>query len=90
MSLHVVQHPVVEDTLAALRDRRTPPAEFRALARRVSLLVIAEATSALPTREAEIETPLETTVVRRLATVRADGILLSPTLPARRCTLPPS
>jgi uracil phosphoribosyltransferase len=67
MGLHVIRHPVVEDALAALRDRRTPPAQFRELARRVSLLVIAEATRDLPTAEAEVETPLEMTSVSRLA-----------------------
>lgn len=67
MGLHVVRHPVVEDALAALRDRRTPPAQFRGLARRVSLLVIAEATRDLPTADADVETPLEATVAHRLA-----------------------
>lgn len=67
MTLHVVSHPLVEDALAALRDRRTPHGEFRALSRRVSLLVAAEATRDLPTAAAEVETPLETARVRRLA-----------------------
>jgi uracil phosphoribosyltransferase len=67
MKLHVVSHPLVDDVLAALRDRRTPSAEFRRLAHRVSLLVAAEATRDLPTAEARVETPLETTTVRTLA-----------------------
>lgn len=67
MSLHVVTHPLVEDALRALRDRRTPPEEFRRLARRVSLLLVAEATRDLPTAEVTVETPLETTQVRRVA-----------------------
>ena len=66
MKLHVVRHPLVDDVLAALRDRRTPSAEFRRLAHRASLLVAAEATRDLPTAEAEVETPLETTKVRVL------------------------
>ncbi len=66
MKLHVICHPLVEDALASLRDRRTEPAEFRRLAHRASLLVAAEATRDLPTREAEVETPLETTRVRLL------------------------
>ena len=73
MALHVVGHPLVEDALAALRDRRTSSAEFRRLARRVSLLVAAEATRDLPTLESEVETPLETvrcrTVGRRVVAV---------------------
>ena len=67
MTLHVVTHPLVEEALAALRDRRTPRDEFRALARRVSLLVVAEATRDLPTATAEVETPLEAARVHRLA-----------------------
>jgi uracil phosphoribosyltransferase len=66
MKLHVVAHPLVDDVLAALRDRRTPSTEFRRLARRASLLVAAEGTRDLPTREARVETPLEATPVRVL------------------------
>jgi len=67
MKLHVVSHPLVDDVLAALRDKRTPSAEFRRLAHRVSLLVVAEATRDLPTAEGDVRTPLETTPARRLA-----------------------
>jgi uracil phosphoribosyltransferase len=64
MKLHVVGHPLVDDVLAALRDRRTEPAEFRRLAHRASLLVTAEATRDLPTAVRDVETPLETTRCR--------------------------
>jgi uracil phosphoribosyltransferase len=67
MKLHVVSHPLVDDVLAALRDKRTASAEFRRLAHRVSLLVTAEATRDLPTAEARVETPLEQTAIRRLS-----------------------
>ena len=67
MALHVVSHPLVDDVLAALRDRRTPSVEFRRLAQRASLLVAAEATRDLPTREVPVETPLETVRARVLA-----------------------
>lgn len=67
MALHRVAHPLVEDVLARLRDRGTPCDEFRALARRVSLLIAVEATRDLALAEAELETPLERTRVRRLA-----------------------
>lgn len=66
MKLHVVRHPLVDDVLAGLRDKRTEPAGFRRLAHRASLLVAAEATRDLPTAEARVETPLETTPVRVL------------------------
>jgi uracil phosphoribosyltransferase len=66
MNVHVVRHPLVEDVLAALRDRHTPNAVFRQLAHRVSLLLVAEATRDLPVGEHTIETPLETATVRRV------------------------
>ncbi len=67
MKLHVVSHPLVDDVLAALRDKRTPSVEFRRLAHRVSLLVVAEATRDLPTAQAQVETPLESTTARVLS-----------------------
>jgi uracil phosphoribosyltransferase len=67
MSLHVVTHPLVDDALCSLRDRVTPPDEFRRLARRVSLLLVAEATRDLPTADGAVTTPLETVAARRVA-----------------------
>ena len=66
MALHVVRHPLVEDVLVALRDKRTPSADFRRLARRLSLLLVAEATRDLPLADTTVETPLETTPAKRL------------------------
>ena len=66
MALHVLKHPIVEDTLARLRDRSTPCDEFRRLARRVSLLLAVEATRDLALAETSVETPLETTRAFRL------------------------
>src|SRR4029453_6956486 len=67
MPLTVVKHPLVEDALARLRERSTPCDEFRRLARRVSVLLVAEATRDLLTAVSEIETPLERTLVHRIA-----------------------
>ena len=66
MPLHVVSHPLVEDVLQALRDKRTPSADFRRLARRLSLLLVAEATRDLPLVATTVETPLETASAKRL------------------------
>jgi uracil phosphoribosyltransferase len=68
MPLHVLSHPLLDDTLARLRDVETPCDEFRRLARRVSVLLAVEATRDLATAPAEVDTPLERTAVRRLAT----------------------
>lgn len=67
MALHVVNHPVVDDVLTRLRDERTPPGEFRRLARRVSLLLTVEATRDLPLQGVEVVTPLEKTETKQLA-----------------------
>jgi len=66
MPLHIVRHPLVEDVLAALRDKTTPCDVFRQLARRVSLLLAVEATRDLALHETWVETPLERASVRRL------------------------
>ncbi len=68
MPLHVVDHPLLADAFARLRDRATPHDEFRRLAHRVTLLLLAEATRDLPTVGGTVETPLEPASVRRLAT----------------------
>ena len=55
----VVAHPLVQHKLTRLRDRRTPTAQFRQLAREISLLMAYEVTRVLPLESVEIETPLE-------------------------------
>lgn len=56
--LHIVEHPLVHDALATLRDKRTGPEEFRRTANRISLLLAAEALCDIPTRSSTVETPL--------------------------------
>ena len=60
MPLHVSKHPLVGDFLAGLRDRSTPPDDFRELARRIITLLVYEATADLPVRRGTVETPLKT------------------------------
>ena len=67
MPLHVVDHPLLADILTRLRDRDTPSEEFRALAYRISVLLVAQATADLPTAEVAVDTPMEPTVGQRLA-----------------------
>ena len=47
--LVVSRHPIVQHQIAALRDVRTPPAEFRRLVRTLAVLLAQEATADLPT-----------------------------------------
>jgi uracil phosphoribosyltransferase len=56
--VHVVDHPLVQDALALLRDAATPPERFRRVAERISLLLAAEATRDMPVRQVTVQTPL--------------------------------
>ena len=58
-NLHVVQHPLVVHYLTVLRDKRTATREYRETTRKLSWLLVAEATADLPLLPTEIETPME-------------------------------
>ena len=58
MPLHLVDHPLAQDALHQLRDARTPPDAFRRAARRITLLLAAEALRDVPATDAIVETPL--------------------------------
>jgi uracil phosphoribosyltransferase len=64
--LIVVNHPVLEDRLAVLRDAATPHGVFRLALHEASAILAIEATRDLPTVERTIETPLESAGARRL------------------------
>ena len=61
-----LDHPLVCHHLAALRDRSTPPRQFREQVRRLSVLLCCEATTSLPLRHTQVETPLATAECREL------------------------
>ena len=67
MPVHRIDHPLVQDALVTLRDLRTEPDEFRRTARRLSVLVAAEALRDLPTRAVVVRTPLEDASGTRIA-----------------------
>jgi uracil phosphoribosyltransferase len=55
----VSSHPLVQDSLAGLRDRTTAPEEFRVLARKIITLLLYEATADLRVRRGTVQTPLK-------------------------------
>ena len=57
--VHLVDHPIAQDALVSLRDRTTRSSQFRRLAHRLSLVLVAEATRELATTAVRVETPLE-------------------------------
>jgi uracil phosphoribosyltransferase len=58
VSLQLVDHPLVHDALAELRDVRTAPPAFRKAANRISVLLAAEALRDVPASPAVVTTPL--------------------------------
>lgn len=56
--VHLVEHPLVHDALAILRDSASQPELFRRMAVRISLLLAAEATRELPTSQVMVGSPL--------------------------------
>ena len=67
MPLVEVNHPLIEHHLSRLRDRHTPPAEFRQVVQRLAVLLAYEATKDLSLHPTEIETPLTRMTARALS-----------------------
>ncbi|HTV12187.1 MAG TPA: uracil phosphoribosyltransferase [Acidimicrobiales bacterium] len=65
--VQLVEHPLAQAMLAALRDKRTPPPLFRLLAKRLALVLCLEATRTVPTAPLEVETPLAQTSGSRIS-----------------------
>jgi uracil phosphoribosyltransferase len=54
-----IDHPLAAHVLTRLRDKTTPPSQFRTLCYQISLLLLLEATRDLRTNPKSISTPLE-------------------------------
>jgi uracil phosphoribosyltransferase len=65
-NLFLASHPLVKHHLARLRDKGTPPAEFRQLVNRLATLLAYEATSDLPLASQTVRTPLAEMTGERL------------------------
>lgn len=78
MAVHIVDHPLVQDALVQLRDARTPPDRFRRAARRISVLLAAEALRDVSSHPVTIETPLGSATGR----VAGDDLVVVPVLRA--------
>jgi len=75
----VVDHPLVQHKLTLMRDRDTPVALFRDLAREVARLMAYEALRDLPLEDVEIETPVAPMTGRA---IRGRKLVLAPILRA--------
>ena len=63
----VLDHPLLRHKLTLLRDKTTSTAQFRLVAREISLLMAYEVTRDLPLEPVDIDTPLEPMQAERLA-----------------------
>ena len=77
-NLHVVNHPLAQHLLTQLRNRHTPPEVFRSLTRKLTTILVIEATRDLPTESVTVETPLE----EAQGTVLAAKLMVVPILRA--------
>ncbi len=66
MPVHLVEHPLVQDTLLVLRNQKTEAAVFRRMATRISVLLAAEALRDLPTQAATVTSPMGAAQGRRI------------------------
>ena len=65
--VYVFEHPLIQHKVGMLRDVNTSTKDFRALIMEIAMLMAYEATRDLPLEEAEIETPICTTTIKRLS-----------------------
>jgi len=63
---HHIQHPVIDDRMARLRQRECPTTHFRQYVQEISQLMVPAVTENLFTLPTEVETPLEITTGRKL------------------------
>ena len=78
MPVHIVDHPLVHDALAELRDERTTPDRFRRAATRISVLLAAEAMRQVPSNTVTVDTPLGPAEGQRIS----DDVVIVPVLRA--------
>ena len=68
VELHIVDHPLIADSLTRVRDKDTPNAIFRQELERIGILLMGEATRGLTTHAVRVRTPLTETDGRELTT----------------------
>jgi len=79
------EHPLARSLLTEMRDRRTTPDRFRALAYRLGFMLAVEATREIETVPVSVDTPLETIMGEKVA----EPPVLVPVMRAGLGLLPP-
>ena len=67
MSVHIIDHPLVQHKLSLMRDKQTSTNKFRELLKEISMLMGYEVTRDFPLMYEEIETPLQTMSAPKMA-----------------------
>ena len=67
MSVHVIDHPMVQHKLSIMRDKKTSTSKFRQALQEISMLMGYEITRDFPLEYEEIETPLQTMQAPKIA-----------------------
>ena len=67
MSVHIIDHPMVQHKLSLMRDKNTSTNKFRELLKEISMLMGYEVTRDFPLMNEEIETPLQTMSAPKIA-----------------------
>ncbi|MCI2424816.1 uracil phosphoribosyltransferase [Candidatus Acetothermia bacterium] len=66
-NLHILNHPLIQNKLTLMRNKRTSNHDFRLLLAELTALMVYEITRNYPLKEVETETPLEWTQGKVLA-----------------------
>ena len=66
-TLHIIDHPLIQHKLTIMRDKNTSTKDFRELLNEISLLMGYEITRDLPLEDVEVETPICTATMKRIA-----------------------
>ena len=67
MSVHIIDHPLVQHKLSLMRDKQTSTNKFRELLKEISMLMGYEVTRVFPLMYDELETPLQTMSAPKIA-----------------------
>ena len=67
MSVHIIDHPMVQHKLSLMREKQTSTNKFRQLLQEISMLMGYEVTRDFPLMYEEIETPLQTMSAPKIA-----------------------
>lgn len=79
MSVHVIDHPLVQHKLTIMRDKNTSTSKFRQALQEISMLMGYEVTRDLPLTDIDIETPLQP---MKAPTIAGKKVVIAPILRA--------